>query len=265
MDEKLAWYAISMIEQITNKQIEMLLKKSKKPQDIFKLTKDELSNLGLSDSQSKQILNTNIESLLLEQEKLKNEDVSFIIKKDKLYPKNLNKIYDPPYWLYVKGNSSILNSKSIAVIGSRNSSKYGETISKRIAYYIAKQSVCVVSGLARGIDTMAHWGCVAGDGITVAVLGSGIDYIYPQENINLCNKIIEKGGAIISEFPMNEKPRPENFPKRNRIISGLSEKIVVVEASKRSGTFITVDFALEQGKEVYAIPGNITSINSERN
>ncbi|MBR6033168.1 MAG: DNA-processing protein DprA [Clostridia bacterium] len=262
MNEELAWYAISKVNEISYKQIEDLLKLCQKPQKIFKLSKEKLINFKLNEQQCKQILETKFNELILEQEKLKQDGIKFITKDDKLYPENLKNIFDPPYWIYIKGNAQTLNKRSVAIIGSRNCSKYGENVSKRIAYYLAKQDICVVSGLARGIDTKAHEGCVIGNGTTIAVLGSGLNNIYPQENIPLYSKIIEKGGAIISEYPMDEKPSPENFPKRNRIISGLSEKIIVVEAGKRSGTFITVDFALEQGKEIYAVPGNITSINS---
>ena len=262
MNEELAWYAISKVNEISYKQIEDLLKLCQKPQKIFKLSKEKLINFKSNEQQCKQILETKFNELILEQEKLKQDGIKFITKDDKLYPENLKNIFDPPYWIYIKGNAQTLNKRSVAIIGSRNCSKYGENVSKRIAYYLAKQDICVVSGLARGIDTKAHEGCVIGNGTTIAVLGSGLNNIYPQENIPLYSKIIEKGGAIISEYPMDEKPSPENFPKRNRIISGLSEKIIVVEAGKRSGTFITVDFALEQGKEIYAVPGNITSINS---
>ncbi len=175
------------------------------------------------------------------------------------YPKKLLNIYNPPKKIYLMGNKKILNDFSIAIVGTRNCSKYGEKIAKSIAYNLSKYKVNVVSGLAKGIDSFAHLGTIIGMGKTIAVLGGGFNYIYPKENIGLFNRIIESGGAVVSEFDENTKPVPENFPKRNRIISGLSDGVVVVEAGKRSGSLITAELALEEGKEVFAVPGNIDS------
>lgn len=190
--------------------------------------------------------------------------MKYITMKDKQYPEKLKTIYAPPKGLYVKGNLSLLNEYAVAIIGSRNCSRYGEIVAKKFGIDLAKIGITVISGMARGIDTFAHIGCLTGNGKTVAVLGSGLNKIYPKENEKLYYKILEKGGAIISEYPPDAEPIPEHFPARNRIISGLCDKLIVVEAGKRSGTFITVDFALEQGKEIYAVPGNITSLKSER-
>ena len=190
----------------------------------------------------------------------------FDIKKleitDKEYPEKLKEIYDPPKKLYVKGDISILNKKSIAIVGTRMCSNYGRKIAKQLSYEIAQRGIITISGLARGIDTFAHIGTINAKEKTIAVLGCGIDIIYPPENKYLADEILKNGGAIITEYDIGEKPLGTNFPKRNRIISGLSDGVIVVEAQKRSGTFITVDFALEQGKEVYVVPGNIDSKTS---
>ncbi len=180
------------------------------------------------------------------------------------YPKKLLNIYDIPKKLYVIGNEKILNDFGIAIVGTRNASKYGQEITKSLAYGLAKQGVCIISGLARGIDTAAHTGALMAKGKTTAVLGSGFGNIYPRENTELILNIINHGGAIITEYNVNEKPLPQNFPRRNRIISGLSEGVVVTEAGERSGSLITADIALEQGKEVFAVPRKCTIENFKR-
>ncbi len=190
--------------------------------------------------------------------------MKYIAITDSKYPEKLKNIYDPPKGIYIEGNLELLSKPSIAIIGSRNCSRYGEMVAKKFGIDLAKKNIVVISGMARGIDTFAHIGCLIGEGKTIAVLGSGFKNIYPKENEKLFYKILEKGGAIISEYTPEEMPLAEHFPARNRIISGLCDKLIVVEAGKRSGTFITVDFALEQGKDIYAVPGNITSIKSER-
>lgn len=173
---------------------------------------------------------------------------------DKDYPKKLKNIYDPPVVLYIKGNKNIFNKKSVAMVGCRMCSKYGEEQAKYFSYNLAKNDIVVVSGLARGIDKYSHIGCLAGKGKTIAVLGCGLNIMYPLENLEVARKIIETGGVIVSEYPIGEKPNRENFPQRNRIISGLSDYIIVVESKAKSGSMITVNFAIEQGKEIYAIP-----------
>ncbi len=189
--------------------------------------------------------------------------MKIITIKDEEYPHKLRNMYNPPKKLYVLGDYKILNDFSIGIVGTRRCTAYGIQIAKSLSYNLSKYGVNIVSGLAIGIDTYAHIGTIMGKGKTIAVLGSGFKHIYPKENIDLFKKIIKTGGAILTEYEENEYPLPENFPKRNRIISGLSDGIVVVEAGKRSGSLITSDFALEQGKEVFAVPGNINSRVSE--
>lgn len=183
--------------------------------------------------------------------------------KSKWYPDKLKNISDPPKVLFCLGNLELLNAKSIAIIGSRDYSAYGERATKEFSYNLAKNDICIVSGLAKGIDAFAHKGCLSAGGKTIAVLGNGLDIIYPKENEKLFYRIIENDGLVISEYPLGTKPKKQHFPARNRIISGLSDGVLVIEARKNSGTNITVDFALEQGKDVFVIPGNIYSKTSD--
>lgn len=191
-------------------------------------------------------------------------DIKFelITINDRFYPMQLKQIYDAPKKLYVRGNKEILGGFGIAIVGCRDNTKYGEIITKNLAYNLAKNGVNIISGLAKGIDSFAHIGAIYAKGRTIAVLGNSIDSIYPKENEIIAQKIIEYGGAIISEYPIGSKIEKKNFPARNRIISGLSQGVIVVEAKEKSGSLITADFALEQGRDVYAVPGSITSSNS---
>lgn len=173
---------------------------------------------------------------------------------DNNYPEKLKNIQNPPKQLYVLGDETILNGFSLAIIGCRDSSEYGKKIAKNLSFKLSQRGINIISGMARGIDTFAHISCLSAGGKTIAVLGSGFEYIYPKENIELCKEIIKDGGCIITEYEPNIKPIGSNFPLRNRIISGLSDGVIVVEAREKSGSLITVDYALEQGKEVFAVP-----------
>jgi len=172
------------------------------------------------------------------------------------YPEKLRLIQQPPLVLYVLGNLKV--DRAAAVIGSRKCSSYGRRIAYRLGKFLADRGVTVVSGLALGIDAKAHEGALS-SGNTVAVLGSGVDVVYPYSNRSLAARIVERGGALVSEFPLGTRPKREHFPRRNRIIAGLSDCVVVVEAMEKSGTFVTVNYALDQGKDVFAVPGNIDS------
>ena len=194
--------------------------------------------------------------------KLNTNKIKTIKLEDEIYPEKLRNIYAPPKMLYVLGNEKLLQQKSIAIVGCRNCTKYGIDNAYKFGYELAKSNICVISGLAKGIDAYAHLGAIRAKGKTIAVLGSGLDVIYPPENAELYKEIIMNNGTIITEYPLGSKPEKYHFPERNRIISGLSDGVLVIEAKKKSGTMITVDFALEQGREVYAIPGNISSESS---
>lgn len=178
-----------------------------------------------------------------------------IIKiEDNNYPKKLRNIENPPKQLYVLGNEKLLNEFNLAIIGCRKYSEYGKKIAKDLSFKLAKKGINIISGMAKGIDSFAHMSCIVAGGKTIAVLGGGFDNIYPKENIELFKEIIRTGGAVVTEYSPNIKPLSNNFPLRNRIISGLSDGVIVIEANKQSGTLITVEYALEQGKEIFAVP-----------
>lgn len=178
---------------------------------------------------------------------------------DENYPALLKQIYDPPTVLYYKGDEEILNTKSIAVVGTRKITGYGKVVTEQFTKRLANASLTIVSGLARGVDSIAHKTTLTEGGKTIAVLGGGLNKIFPPENRNLAEDIIQKGGILISEFPPDHPSLPGNFPSRNRIISGLSVATLVTEAASDSGSLITARLAIEQGREVFAIPGPITS------
>lgn len=196
-----------------------------------------------------------------------------ILINSKEYPNKLRNIYDPPLKLYVLGNKELLFKKGIAVVGARKATQYGKKVAYKISKELAEKGINIISGLAIGIDACSHLGAIRAQksiksekfniGKTIAILGSGINNIYPKENIELAREIIRKGGCIVSEYPLGAKPEKLHFPQRNRIISALSDGVLVVEASNTSGALITTEFALEQGKEVFSIPGDITSKQSE--
>lgn len=193
---------------------------------------------------------------------MEKHKIKIISIQDKLYPCLLKTIYCSPITLYIRGDEKILNDPCLAIVGCRNASNYGKKVAKEFAYNLSKCGFTIVSGLARGIDSCAHIGTIEVKRKTIAVLGNGPDMIYPKENLKLSEKILEYDGAIISEYPLGTEPKKENFPARNRIISGLSNGVLVIEAKERSGTLITTDYALEQGRDVFVIPGNIDSENS---
>lgn len=258
------WIWFSLIESLGSIRRKILLEKFKDPKEIYYAKRENLENVkGIGEKIISNILNRDIkEKVNKDIDYMKKNNIDFITIKDKEYPNTLRNIYDSPLYLYIKGNKEILNENCISIIGGREYSIYGKKCTKYFSQNLAREGKVIVSGLARGIDSFAHEGALEVEGKTIAVIGSGLDIMYPPENIKLANKIVETKGAIITEYPMGTKPLKINFPARNRIISGISDKILVIEAKKRSGTLITVDFALEQGKDIYVVPGNIDSINS---
>ncbi|RAK11108.1 DNA processing protein [Halanaerobium saccharolyticum] len=239
-----------------------LKNKLNKLEEMWSLNKQQLKNIGLTDFKIKKFNEHKEEfrpqDILAD---FKKEDINYLTLYNDQYPDRLKEIYDPPPVIFYKG---CLNFQlpAVAIIGSRNSTLYGRKITSKTASELAKMGVNIISGLARGIDSTAHQGALAADGgITTAVLGNGFDYLYPSQNKLLSQKIMDKG-LMLTEFNPEIAPRANNFPRRNRIISGLSDLILVVEAGEKSGTLITVDYALEQGKDIMAVPGNIDRPNS---
>ena len=208
------------------------------------------------------ICKENRENVKREIDFMQKENIKILTIEDKAYPQILKTIYDYPVSIYIKGNEKILNMPAIGIVGCRESTSYGKKVAQYFAYHLSKRNISIISGLAKGIDSQSHIGAIKAKGITIGVIGNGLDMVYPKENQYLYDKIIEENGAIISEYPIGTKPEKMNFPARNRIISGMSKGILVIEAKKKSGTLITVDFALEQGRNVYVVPGNIDEMNS---
>jgi len=251
MDKYWIWF--SRTNKIGAKTQNKLLEKYKTPEKIWHLTKEELIK-DVNEIQASIILDeTYRKDINRYSEYMNKNSIKMITIQDKKYPEKLRSIYDPPVVLYIMGNDEIIYNKSIAIIGSRMCSEYGVKMAKQFAYNLSKQNINIISGLAKGIDKNAHLGAIIANKPTIAVVGSGLDSIYPEENKDIFKNII-KNGAIISEYIVGTKPEKMNFPARNRIISGLSDAILVIEASLKSGTTSTVDFALEQGKNIYAIP-----------
>ena len=255
---------LTRIDGIGIKKSQILLNNFEKAENVWKASARLLQTIpALTEKNIHSIVKSRNDKLLhryiLE---LERKNIQFISRKSADYPKRLRHIFDAPLGLYVLGNMPNQDCVHVSIIGSRESTEYGRKVAYNLSQELVDQNCVIVSGMARGIDSEAHRGTVDIKGMTIAVLGCGVDVCYPTENYILKERILEHG-CIISEFPPGTIPHSNNFPARNRIISGLSDAVVVVEAAKKSGTFITVDQALDQGKEVLAVPGNITSWFSE--
>ena len=232
-------------------------------QAVFRASLTELEAAGLR-AVSAQSLGTGRSMELAQDEmgKVASAGAQIMSLDDAGYPTQLKQIYDPPLVLYVRGNEAAISQPGIALVGTRHPTPYGSGMSERLACDLAARGLVIFSGMARGIDTAGHRGAIAAKGKTVAVWGTGVDVVYPKENTRLVEQILALGGAVISEFPMGTFPAPQNFPIRNRIISGIALGVLVVEAAEYSGTRITARCALEQNREVFAVPGNVTNKGS---
>lgn len=256
------WIALKSATGVGNVIFCALVEKFGSPEAVFGATAAQLAEVqGISKETVKNIMHfSQWDQVKAELELIIKNNVNIVTYKDKPYPEKLLNIYDRPPYIYVRGTLSV-KDVNIAVVGSRQASAYGNYTTERISRELAQKGVTVVSGMARGIDSAAHRGAISGRGRTLAILGSGLDVIYPPENKNLYSEIIENG-AVISEYPLGTPPRASNFPERNRIISGVSYGVVIVEAGEKSGSLITARLALEQGREVFAVPGSIDSAGS---
>ena len=253
-----------MTPQIGPRSATKVLERFGSAENVFHATRGELESLRLRAESIESILKREFHEKAVEElENVKKIGGDVLILDDGSYPYLLREIDDPPITLYVNGDwRACFDAPCVAVVGSRRCSTYGENASEMLARDLASNGICIVSGLARGIDTAAHRGAIRAKGRTIAVLGTGIDNVYPKENVKLVDEILASGGAIVSQFPLETPPLKDNFPYRNRIISGLSLGVLIVEASERSGSLITARLAMEQNREVLAVPGNITSKNS---
>src|SRR5437588_1982740 len=262
-EKALAWLALSLTPGLGPPRVRRLVEYCGGAAAVLRASLTELESTGILAS-SAQSLGTG-KSAALAQEELARAagiGVRVVTLDDSDYPNELKQIYHPPPVLYVRGEVSTISKPGIAVVGTRHPTPYGTGMAERLACDLAARGLVIFSGLARGVDSAAHRGAVAGKGKTVAVFGTGVDQIYPKENSRLVDQILALGGALISEFALETFPAPQNFPIRNRIISGIAIGVLVVEAAEYSGTRITSRCALEQNREVFAVPGNVTNKNS---
>jgi DNA processing protein len=261
--ETLCWLALALTEGLGPSRIRKLIEHFGTAEHVLHASLTELEATGMR-AVSAQALATGKSMELAQDEvgRAVQAKAAIISLSSAEYPPRLKEIYDPPVILFVKGSVELLSKPGIAMVGTRHPTPYGTGMAERLATDLAARGLVIISGMARGIDTASHRGAIAAKGKTIAVLGTGIDVFYPRENTRLAEQILALGGAMITEFPIGTSPAPQNFPIRNRIISGMSAGVLVVEAAEYSGTRITSRCALEQNRDVYAVPGNVTNKNS---
>jgi DNA processing protein len=258
-EEELHWLALKLVPGLGTRISKKLLDRFRSPESIFRASRTELEGAGVSAAVAQSISSgCTFEDAATQQEKIKSTGTLVVSIGDPRYPAVLREIYDPPILLFARGRVELLETIMVAMVGTRRPTPYGLAVSERLAGDLAQAGLTVVSGMARGIDTAAHKGALAAAGNTVAVLGCGVDVVYPSENRKLAAELAVKG-LLVSEFPMGSTAFPQNFPIRNRIVSGLSAGVIVVEGAQYSGSAITAKLAMDQGREVFAVPGNITS------
>ena len=257
------WLALSLTPGLGPTRSRKLVEHFGSADAVFRASLTELEGAAIQAASAQSIATG--KSTELAQEEIARAaapGVTLLSMEDALYPRRLKEIYDPPLILYVRGDAEILSRPGIAMVGTRHPTPYGSGMAERLATDLAAQGLVIISGMARGVDTASHRGAIAAKGKTVAVFGTGVDVIYPKENSRLSEQILALGGALISEFALGSFAAPQNFPIRNRILSGMSIGVLVVEAAEYSGTRITARLALEQNRDVFAVPGNVTNKNS---
>ena len=259
----LEWLAITLTPGLGPTKARKLVEHFGSPEAVFRASLTELESTGIQ-AVSAQSLATGKSAELAREEiaRAAAAEATVISVDDPSYPPRLKEIYDPPLILRVRGNLEVLTKPGIAMVGTRHPTPYGSGMAERLGSDLAAQGLVIISGMARGVDTASHRGAISAKGKTVAVFGTGVDVIYPKENSRLAEQILALGGALISEFPLGTFAAPQNFPIRNRIISGMSVGVLVLEAAEYSGTRITARCALDQNRDVFAVPGNITNKNS---
>jgi DNA processing protein len=258
-EEELYWLALRMMPGLGARRSSLLLERFRGVRAIFHASAAELEGAGMPGALARSIASgCSFEDAAAQQQLVRDAGVHLIPLGDARYPELLRRVFDPPPLLFCRGRIDLLSSVNVGVVGTRHPTPYGVAACERLAGDLARAGVTIVSGMARGIDTAAHKAALAAEGMTVAVLGCGVDIVYPSENRKLAAEIGAKG-LMLSEFPMGATAFPQNFPIRNRVISGLSSGLLVVEGAQYSGSAITARLALDQGREVFAVPGNITS------
>ena len=262
-EDKLAWLALTLAPGMGPKRVLDAMKMLDAPRHLFRLSLTELESLQIPAAAAQFVFDGKGRRMAEEEwAHTREQGASILTFSCTEYPERLKEIYDPPPVLWTRGEVALLAQTSIAIVGTRHPSPYGAGIAEMLARDLAARGLLVVSGMARGIDTCAHKGALAARMPTVAVWGTGIDVIYPKENKKLAEDIVATGGLIVSEVPTGTFPAPQNFPRRNRIISGLALGVLVVEAGENSGTRVTARCAAEQDRDLYAVPGNVTNKGS---
>jgi len=262
MNTREALIALNLTMEVGGARLKKLIDHFGSPEAAIGRDCRELEDAGLAPGLARKVAGISDGHLARELAEARRRGVGILTTADSGYPLNLRNMFDPPPVLYCRGELRPEDSLAVAIVGSRRASAYGLSLAKDFARGLAGYRCAVVSGMARGVDTQAHRGALAAGGRTVAVMGSGFNRIYPPENRGLADDI-SRQGCVVSEFPMDAAPLKQNFPRRNRVISGLSLGVLVVEACRNSGALITADFALEQGREVFAVPGSVNSPASE--
>ncbi|MFB3778313.1 MAG: DNA-processing protein DprA [Bryobacteraceae bacterium] len=258
-EEALHWLALRLVPGLGSRKAGLLIERFRSPQAVFRASSSELEAAGLASGVARSVASgCSFEEAATQHEKMLGAGAELIALSDPRYPPALREIFDPPVVLFVRGRVELLNSLMLGIVGTRRPTPYGMSVAERLAGDLARAGLTIVSGMARGIDTAAHSGALAAGADTVAVLGCGVDLVYPAENRRLAAELAEKG-LLVSEFPMGAPAYPQNFPIRNRIISGMSAGVLVVEGAEYSGSAITAKLAMDQEREVFAVPGNITS------
>jgi DNA processing protein len=262
-EDRLAWLALALTPSLGPKRVLDAMKELRVASRVFALRLTELEGLRFPAEAAQFIFDGKARTAAEEEwERVAAQGATILSYACAEYPERLREIYDPPPVLWVRGDVSLLKRPSIAIVGTRHPSPYGSGIAEMLARDLSARRLLVVSGMARGIDTCAHRGALAARMPTVAVWGTGIDVIYPKENKKLAEEILAMGGTIVSEVPAGTFPAPQNFPRRNRILSGVSVGVLVVEAAENSGTRVTARCAAEQNRDLFAVPGNVTSKHS---
>ena len=260
---QLAWLALVLTPGMGATRTQRAMRKLGEPERLFEASLTELESLGLPAESAQFCFGGKARRAAEEEMNRTKETGGFILTpSDEPYPEQLKEIYDPPAVLWIRGDVEQLSKPGIAVVGTRHPSTYGAGMAEMLSRDLAVRRLVIFSGMARGVDTAAHKGALEARGKTVAVWGTGIDVIYPKENKRLAEQIVESGGAIVSEYSLGTFPAPQNFPVRNRILSGMSMGVLVIEAGEHSGTRITARLAMEQDRDVYAVPGNVTNKNA---
>jgi DNA processing protein len=258
-EEELHWLALKLIPGLGTRIAGKLIEKFRTPIAVFRASPTELEGAGASGTVAQSIASgCTFDDAAAQQQRLADTGTVTVAITDPRYPALLREIYDPPVLLFARGRVELLQSIAVGIVGTRRPTPYGLAVAERLSADLARAGLTIVSGMARGIDTSAHKGAIAGGGDTVAVLGCGVDVVYPSENRKLAMELAVKH-LLVSEFPMGATAFPQNFPIRNRIISGMCHGVLVVEGAQYSGSAITAKLAMDQGREVFAVPGNITS------